>query len=63
MEPKDLEGLYNGGDAEKGPSAVAELAADCERAAQSATTTRKHMKQTEIALRKIESRLETLRKA
>lgn len=60
LELKDLETLYNSGDLEKGPAAAAELASDCEKAADTAKTTRKHMKQTEIALRKIESHLDAL---
>lgn len=63
IELKDLQALYNGGDVEKAPAAVAELATNCENAAQASKTTRKQMKQTEIALRKIESQLEALRKS
>jgi hypothetical protein len=60
IELKNVEALYNGGDIGKAPTAVAELATDCESAAQAAKTTRKHMKRTEIALRKIGSHLEAL---
>lgn len=60
IELKDVEALYNSGDVEKGQASLADLTADSEQAAQTAKTTRKHMKQTEIALRKIGSQLEAL---
>jgi hypothetical protein len=60
IEMKDLDALYGGGDIEKAPALLSDLATDCEKAARTATSTRKHMKNTEIALRKIGSRLEAL---
>ncbi len=63
LELKSVEALYNEGDAEKGQQAVEQLTADCEAAAKASKTTRKHMKHTEISLRKIGERLNDIQRS
>ncbi len=59
---KVVDGLYSNSDAEKGQIAIQQLASDCENAADASMKSRKHMKHTEIALRKIGERLDSIRK-
>lgn len=62
-ELKTIDSLYAANDVEKAPAALQQLAADCETAAKSATTTHKNMKHVEISLRKIGSRLESIQRS
>jgi len=61
LELKNVEQLYKDGNAEQGPAALGDLASACVNAAQSAVSTRKHLKKTEIELRKISDRLQQMR--
>ncbi len=63
LELKTVEALYSEADAEKGQQALEQLTADCEAAAKASKTTRKHMKQTEISLRKIGERLNDVQRS
>jgi hypothetical protein len=62
LELDNLNAAFNGGDAQKGQTALQDLTSACLSAAQTSVTTRKHMKQTEIALRKVSDRLDQIRK-
>lgn len=61
-EIKVIEGLYSAGDSEKAQATIQQLVLDCESATKSSTSTRKHLKHTEITLRKIVSRLDAIQK-
>jgi len=63
MEMKSADEYYKAGDAEKGQAVLPDLISDCEKAAAAAKSTRKHMKNTEIALRNIENRLDATSKS
>jgi hypothetical protein len=62
-EMEEAENLYSSGDISQGQAAVSDTAADCENAANAAISTRKRLKQTEIALRKISERMQALSKS
>ena len=53
---------YRGGDIEQGQVALGDVAAYCERAGLSATTTRKYMKRAEIRIRDMSRRLDAIRR-
>jgi len=63
IEMKTIAGYYKNGDVDNGQAVLADLAEDCEKAASASATTRKQMKHTEIALRKIEKRLDNIAKS
>lgn len=62
QETGTLEDLYRTGDTDKASALVEQLAKDCEAAAHASKTTRKHMKSTEITLRKAGERLDNLQR-
>lgn len=63
LELKNVNTAFDGGDTQAGQVKLQDLTAACENAAKTSMATRKHMKQTEIALRKVSDRLEEIRKA
>lgn len=63
IEMDQADNLFNSGDTQKGQVAVSQTTTDCENAAQAAVDSRKRLKETEIALRKISERMETLSKS
>lgn len=62
LELDNLNAAFNGGDTQKGQTSLQDLTSACLSAAQTSVSTRKHMKQTEIALRKVADRLDQIRK-
>ena len=54
---------YEAGDADKGKAALEDMVGYAERAGDAAISTGKRLKQTEIALRKISERLESIRRS
>lgn len=60
LEMEQAEHLFNSGDVQKGHAAISDTTADSENAAKAAIESRKRMKQTEIALRKISERMDDL---
>jgi hypothetical protein len=63
LELKNVDSTLGQGDIQKEQAAMQDLATACENAAKTSVTTRKHMKQTEIALRKVSERVEQFRKS
>lgn len=57
-----LDRAYNGGTVKEAQEALADIVTYGVKAAETSTETGKRMKQTEIAMRKMSSRLETIRK-
>jgi hypothetical protein len=57
MELKSVDENYSSGDAERGQGVLEEMTSACEKAVAAATSSRKYMKKTEIALRGIETKL------
>jgi heterodisulfide reductase subunit A-like polyferredoxin len=53
---------YRGGNVEEGRAAVADVADSCEKAGLAATSARKHLKETEIRIRDLSRRLDSLRR-
>lgn len=62
LEFKEVDRLFEQGDVPNAQRALGSLVEDCEKAGKSSVTTRKHMKQTEISLRKISEQLEQIAK-
>jgi hypothetical protein len=63
LEMDQAESLFSTNDAQKGLGVIATVTADCESAAKSAIDSHKRLKETEIALRKISDRMDTLSKS
>jgi hypothetical protein len=63
LEMDQAESLFSSGDGQKGLAAVSDTTADSENAAKAAVESRKRLKETEISLRKISERMETLSKS
>lgn len=62
LEFKEVDRLFESADSQGATKLLSTLVDDCEKAAKSSVTTRKHMKKTEISLRKIADQLEQIRK-
>ncbi len=63
LEMDQAESLFIAGDIPKGQAAVAEVTTDCENAAKASIDAHKHLKETEISLRKISDRMGALSKS
>lgn len=63
LELKNATAAFDGGDSATGQRSIGEVALSCENAAESAIKAHKRLKETEIALRKISERVDTMRKS
>ncbi len=63
LELDQAESLFTSGDVQKAQVTVSETTTDCENAAKAAVQSRKRLKETEIALRKISERMDALAKS
>lgn len=63
LEMKEVSRLFDSGDSSNAQQMLSTLTDDCEKGAQASVSTRKHMKQMEISLRKISEHLDQVRKS